>query len=331
MSTAEMTNQTTETPTVEATGTPESVPEVTSEETPTPEVPATPEGQVAAPPPYQVNPAFRVRNQEKKFDDFILPAIKDPETEKKVRELYEKAHGLDYIKEDRERLRGELDGVKREFTPVVQAVHKMAHFVKQKDYASFFNLAGIQPQEIFQWALNFAQMSPEQRMAHERAQTEAQRAYDLEQYTAQQQQQFQQQSAEYRARELDFTLGRPDVSQAAQAFDARYGDGAFKTEVIRRGQFYAYQGQDISAEQAVSEVLRLAGQGGQQAPQTTLPPQGAAIPQQVPQGQPAPQTVPQAQSQKPVIPNIQGRGTSPVKKVPKSLAEMRKLGQELSE
>jgi hypothetical protein len=84
--------------------------------------------------------------------------------------------------------------------------------------------------------------------------------------------------------------------------------GAVRNEVIKRGQYYwhAYQ-QDVPVDQVVSEVLNLVGMQQQQQ-------------QQMQQAAPQP---------KPKLPNITGKGSSPVKAVPRNLDDLRKLASRM--
>lgn len=319
--------------------------ETATTSTPAPEAPAaapaapsTPEvtppegGEAAAPtatpPTYTVNPVYKVKNMEKKFPEWLLPVVKDQKTEEQVREILSKADGVDFIKQDRQALKERTQQyeqrIQQHYAPMEQAVNRFVHFRQQKDFDGCFQVLGIQPQEVLQWALKYAQMPPEARDASHRATAQSLQAMDAQTQQQLMQQQYQQQLVQYRERELDFTLARPDVSTAIQAFDAQHGAGAFRAEVVRRGQFYAYQGKDISADEAVNETLKLLGPL-MSAPQVPTQSVGQVPAQTAPEAQ-----APQAQAAKPVIPNIQGRGTSPAKVVPKSLADLRKLGKQLA-
>lgn len=322
--------QTTTTPETIATDTaPSTAPSTPEVSTPPVEgTTASPEGQVAAPPAYTVNPVYKVKNMEKKFPDFLLPVIKDAKTEEQIREILQKADGVEFVKQDRQSLKEENSQYKQRisqvYAPMEQAVNRFVHFRNQGDLDGAFQVLGLQPQNVLQWALKYAQMAPEARDAAQRASTQTLQAMDAQTQQQTMQQQYQQQLVEYRQRELDWTMQRPEVNQAIQAFDAQHGPGAFKNEVIRRGQYYAYQGKDISAEEAVTETLKLL------KPLMSSPQMPTQAVSQVPDA-PVPEVQsPQAQAPKQVIPNIQGRGTSPAKVVPKSLADLRKLGKQLS-
>lgn len=330
--------QTTETPTTDVVETPAAASEGTGE-------PASPEASASAgqggavvPPPYQPNLTFRVRDPvsgrqvEKKFDDWIAAQIKDAETEKKVRELHERSHGLDAVKGDRERLFGEAQNLRQkvqEWQPTIDQVQQLVHFRDQKNLPAVFQLLGLDQREVFTWAYQFAQMTPEARQAAEQAAMQGMNAYGAQHQMSQAQQQALQQAQEFKQRELSMILRYDQgVSSAAAEFDQAHGQGAFLEQVARTGDYFWRQGRDVSVQDAVQEVMKLIGRGQQASPQAHMqqpfPGQGMA-PQQ-PQG-----GVPQAPQKKPVIPSVQGTGTSPVKRVYRSMDDIKKRKQELED
>jgi hypothetical protein len=255
------------------------------------------------------------------MDDWVRAAIKDADTEKKAKEIWEKAHGLDIIKprmnEFRERAR----------TYEAQLQEKMAREARlnelaEKDLNAFFKETKLSKEKIFQWTLdqlNYEQLPQDQRQAIEARQAAEERAQQLEQKYQHAEQMFQQQQVHARTVELNSVLAKPEVTTAAEAFDARGlvdADGnpvTFQSEVIRRGQLHYFtSGKDISAEQAVREVLALYGlQGQTQAPQAP-----AGAPQ-------APK--PQGTAKPPVIPTVQGKATSPTDRAVRSLEDLDKI------
>lgn len=316
--------------------TPEVVTDVTPQEPAAAATTASPEGQAAAgtqaPAPYQVNPVVKVRNMEKRFDDFVLPFIKDAETEKKFRELYERAYGLDFVKADREHYQGELRNLKQQMEqhrPTLDAVERIVHFRDQGQMLPMFQLLGIEPQKVFQWAYQYAQMSPEARQAQDMANTNAMNAYDATSQATSAQQQAFQQAAEFKGREYDMIM-RYDtsVSAAASDFDQQHGPGAFFEQVKRTGLYHwNVNKRDIPVSEAVDEVMKLIGRARGQSVSAA----DAHSPGQMQQNPAAAQVAqPQAPTPKPVIPSVKGSGATPVKKAVTSIADMRRLARELA-
>lgn len=274
-------------------------------------------------PAYEPNFMFKVHGQEKEFDEWARPLVKDEESEKMFREIMEKVHGIDYIKEDRENLRAqneELTQVQEQYNYLSQQLGTLDKFIANKNFDAFFQKTRISEDDVLKWAakrLQYYEMSPEQRAEYDRsvqaqtneiymgehAQTLEQKMHELEY----KQTQFQ----------IDQQLSQPGVADFVAEYDGRLGQGAFRKAVEERGLFHYYQsGKDVPVEQAVQEVMQIAGMQVQaQSPAPMAP------------TQPGPQTPtapPQAQS-KPVIPKVGGSGTSPVKAGVRSIEDLKKL------
>lgn len=291
--------------------------------------------EVKEPEAYKPNTKFNVRNEEHHFDEWIVPLIKDEETEKKIRELYEKSRGIDYVKRDRQALKETSSNLKREieetYKPVVQQQQAMNHFLQNGDLGSYFHYSGLKPQDVLKWAINYAQLPPEQRMNMDQTAMNNINAVHQNFQQMSQSEHMAQQLVEYRHKEVDWMItSRPEVQSVQSAYDQRNGPGSFKQEVINRGIMLSQTtGQDVPADQVVMQVVNLLSGYAQ--------PQMQQMPQQQMQSNPQgmgnniqQQVQPQNPAAKPVIPNIQGRGTSPAKKMIRSLDDMRKRAEEFN-
>jgi hypothetical protein len=251
---------------------------------------------------------------EKEIDDFLKPLVKDSETEKKIKELHEKAYGLDFVKADRQTLKETNQKLSDELKNVYGTVEQISGFAKSGDFESFFQALNIPDEAVIRYALFKAQLAqnPQQAQAYQAQRQEFTRAQALEFQNRQLQQNLEHQSVVARTFELDSALARAEVGSLAQSFDvARGTPGAFRGLVIQIGQMRAAQGQDISAADAVKEAMAFANLS---APQQT---------QQQAQGQGA-----TAGGRKETIPNLKGgrSSVSPVKSAPpKSLDDLKKL------
>lgn len=262
---------------------------------------------------YSPNYKFKVMDQELEFDEWVKKSIKDAETEKKARDLYAKAYGLEHVKNDRQAIKTQYEELKKTHTQTEEALNKVVGMAQAGDLEGFFQAFDLPIEKVLRFALEYAQRTPEQQeyLASQRAAQQRQQEAELRyQQLAQSNEQLRVQQRTF---ELDQQLSRTEVASVAQMFDSRLGQpGAFRMEVIRRGQLHAASGQDISAKQAVSEVMRIVGM---QAPVSTDGHSAAATTKVV---QP---------NSKPVLPNIQGRGASAVKKTPKSLDDLRRMAE----
>ena len=274
----------------------------------------------AEPVAYEPNYKFKVKDEEHELDEWAQKLITNKETEDHIKKLYSKGFGIEGIQTKRDEYKTQLDTVQGEYAQIKDGLQKLSGFVQQGDISSFLGATGISKEQIFDWVAKEIQY--QEMPADQKAQIDYQRQV---QYQAQQLQeqnqmlntQLQQQTVAQKAAELDIGLSDQRVSQIAKAFDTRPGNkpGDFRSEVTRRGHYhFVANNQNISAKQAIDEVIQLLG--STQQGQNPVAGSGLVAPQ-----------VPQ--HQKPVLPNISGSGSSPVKAKVLSLDDLRKRRDQL--
>lgn len=282
------------------------------------------------PPKYEPNFKYKAFGKEKELDPFFRDLVKDPESERKVKEVFTRADAFDDMKGRYEAASIEGQKTLQQFTALDRDVRRVTSFLNSGDTDNFFRALNIPDSmllEHLQRKAEIQQLSPDQQRAYNQGiDARAQNLYAQETYE-QLKQNYATQQVEYRQMQLDSVLLRPEVNSAASAWDQKMGLGAFRNLVIEEGANVVHAtGQDLPAEMVVQRVLQkygklLQSEAPQPAPQNSQP---QASPQPQPSAPQAPQTV--VVQGKPVIPNVNGRGTSPVKQAPKSLDELRKLG-----
>ena len=285
------------------------------DESDTPPVEAVP-----AEPEWQPDYKFKVMDKEYEIDEFIRPAV-TKETYDKVKDLYTKAYGLDHEKARAERYRSEterLAQIEQQFAQQNKSLGYMGTLLQNKDYATLFKELNIPDDAVAGYALerlSYRELPPEKQKEYDRTLEDRQRLRMLELQNQEYSQQLQGTAVQARAQELDSHLSGP-IKQVVEAFDARVGrQGAFRDEVIRRGQMAYYtQKKDVSVQEAADEVIRLAGLNTQV--------QGPA-----PMSNTA--NVASQASQKPFIPSIKGSNMSPVRKQYKSVDDLKKKYNEM--
>jgi hypothetical protein len=307
-------------------------PASTTEASPAPETktdsPSVSEGgeTVSASPAFTPNYKLKVYDTETELEDpFLKALIKDADSEKKVKEIAQKFLGFDTVKKRHEETKTEYNDYINKAKPIVEYYQTATKHLQKGDLDSFFEQLQIPKDAIYRYAIQKAeeaQLDPQTRANMEQQRQVAKQREYLESQNQTLQSQQQQQVAQFRAQELGWTLQRPDVAGIAQAFDQRVGrQGAFRQAVIDKGLSHhaATQGrEDLSVEQATQEVMKLLG--------AVVGPTGqAAIP-----GSAQGQQLIQQNGQPPIIPNVTGRGTSPVKKQVRSIADLKKKREELN-
>jgi hypothetical protein len=270
-----------------------------------------------ATPPYTPNYKLKVMDREVEIDEMLRPLIKDQASEKKIRELVEKAYGLDFAKPKHEALQTQFN----EFQQGFQQLGEMAQG-RLQEFLDFWKIPKEKLYEHVASLLNYEQLAPEEKARVDRErQLEAQARQGQLQHQ-QLLQRYQDEMAAVRVRELDTAISRSDISQVATEFDTRVGrPGAFRGEVVRRARMIAYEtGKDISVDDAIKEVMSSLGY-------VEAPAGGAGTP-----ASQAPTKVVAAVAQKkhPVLPNVGGGGASPVKKVVNSLGDLRRIRKEMT-
>ena len=234
---------------------------------------------------------------EAEIDDAIKPLIKTAADEKKYRELYEKANGLDYVRDSRDALKQNFSETQQAYETQSTALRTLGTFVQNKDYDSFFEALKIPKNDVLNYALQLVQlekMDPQQRAQFDAQRQEQQRMMALQMQNSELTQQFQNMAVQGRENELAGTLQNPQISGMISDFDQRAGrPGAFRDLVVQKGQHHFFSsGIDVPVGQVVNEVIQLLGlrpqQGAQSAPQAAA--SGAS----------------KGSAGKPVFPNVQG-------------------------
>lgn len=239
---------------------------------------------------------YKVRDEEKSFDDWVKPYIKDEESYKNFQDLFTARDGIALAKQER-------DSIQQEYEQVKQSLQTVNHYVNKGDAESFIKALGLPEKMFIDYAINkiqYQEMTPEQRQVVDAQNRERSRLHQLELQNQSLQQQFETQQRNQRSAELDAGLNDPDILPLVQEFDARAGrPGAFRQAAIERGIFqYQVNGVDMSAKDVINDAISYLG---------LTRSAGAPNQHNVQAG-----TRGQHPATKPVIPNIQGRGTSPV-------------------
>lgn len=265
---------------------------------------------------------FTVKDKKLQMDELFKPLIKSKDVEAKLKELYEKAHGLDEVKTSRETFKERATAAETKYQQTEQNLKMLGDVVKKGDFSTFFEVLNIPKQQILNYAiqeLKFLELPAEQQAAIEAQRQQQQQFQYAQQENQTLQQQMQNMVVQQARQELNFETSKPEVQNAAQAFDARVGkQGAFMSEVIKRGQYYeAVHKTSPPAQQLVNEVLQFVGM-------SAANPQVQATPQAIPsQG-----VVPN--SPLPVIPAFNGSvSKSPVRKAPSSIQDLREMRKQL--
>lgn len=261
---------------------------------------------------------FKVYDKEMEFPEEYRAYIKDGDTEKKFRELFEKAYALDEHKKIHQKVLGNLDEYKGQASSVqgkydqtldgVKRIYKMS----QTDLDSFFDVYKIPQQKIFEWArqkLSEGDLPPEEQQYRQSLRERAMAASNYEIELENMKRQNQSMITQQHEMNMQAALSSQEASSFSAQFDSRFGQGAFLQHVQDYGaKAYNLEKRYASPYEAVKAVMQYYGAAINTTPS---------------------QTTPADNGQKPVIPNVgTGRGSSPVKPKFKNLDQMKKYVKE---
>lgn len=285
--------------------------------------PASLSGEISAeaPVPTPFTPNFKVKVMDKEYEipEFMQGVITDAETEKTIRELHEKAYGLDIVKPKLQEARQKIQERDAQIQAYDASIGELREIYQRKDFDSFFDKLKIPVEEVLQWVVdkvNYQELPPEQRHAVEARRTAERKAWEAEKRAQQLEGSMDERATAAKINEFKLALQLPDIKSYAESFDTARGEGAFQKAVGERGELAWYSRQeDISPIKAIQEVMALYGSMG--SAQTPAP--------QAPQAAAAPVTPTPPAKAPPVIPNVSGRQATPMKGKPRSLDELKEL------
>lgn len=271
---------------------------------------------------------IKVMDKEHDVPDFLKAAVKTPEEEKQLREIMEKAIGLDYVKPKYIEAREQAKVATQSFNGLLGQVQEAQALYAKGDMDGFFKRLSIQEEKVLQWLqdkVNYQQLPPEQKQVLDERRAAEERAEHAERQAQQYQTNHEQMLAQQVQMSLDSELAKSEVQQVAQAFDSRMGEGAFLNEVRRRGDYiWRTENKLVPPAQIVKEMMTFLGTP---APAT---PAAAATPTQAPAAPQVQAATPAASTPKtPVVPNISGRSASAVKTTIRSIDDIKKRSKEL--
>ena len=271
---------------------------------------------------YTPNYNFKVHDKEHTFDPEFQSYIKDADSEKKMRDLYERAFGLDQIKPKYEKTKQDYQQLNQNWGTVTQDLQKVGLFLNNKDYGSFFKSFNLTDQDVMQYALErlqFHELPPEKQAQIQGQQQRNEEYVKLQQENSRYRDYYQSQEVNQLQNSLNQEIGRPEISSMASQYDARAGKaGAFREAVIHHANVvYSASGKDMGAQEAVNSFTNLMGfspsqQAGQQT-QGTMPVQ------------------PNSANRPATLPKIQSGGGSHVKSQVRSIDDLKKIRAQITD
>jgi hypothetical protein len=286
-------------------------PEGTAPATETPVAPVDAALAQPATPAYTPDFKVKIKGKEHEIDEMFRGLIKDPETEKKVKEVFEKAYGIEAVKADRTALKSEYEGFKSQVIPHLQVLDQFTTLRDSGNLGAAFQVAGISDEQIFEYAIQKLEMekNPVLAKTYTAQQAEAQKTLELQRKVAMYEQQTAQTEEQRFNQELEESIG---ANQALVAqVNAKFGsEDFFRDEVIQYGLMQHNRGKMITPSEATAAVVN---KYKQLFPATSAPQAAAPV---------NPQVAPSTPQRPATMPNVGNSNVSPVAKKVRSMDDL---------
>lgn len=275
-------------------------------------------GQPATP-AYTPDLKVKIKGKEHEIPEMFRGLIKDPESEKQVKEFVEKALGLDAVKADRATLKEQFEGYKRDIQPFIQVYDQFTHLRDQGNLGAAFKVAGISDEQIFGYAVQMLEMQQNPTLAktYTAHQEQSLKELELSRKVAMYEQQEQVSAEQKFYNEFEESLSKHQ--SLADQVNAKLGTPEnpdfFREEIIAFGLAQQQRGKACTPAQATEAVVN---KYKQFFPATTAPAQQSTPQAAAPVSPPRPHT----------LPNVGNGHASPVKKRVTSIEDIKKAARE---
>lgn len=296
-----------------------------------------------APKEYTPDYGYRFNDEKKEMDEFWKAFVKDPESEKKIRDTLQRAEAVDMYKSKSQEISQQIESYKQleqEYTPVIEKLEEIkAMYAEGRDQEALTAL-GFTPERVLESMddqavynearrrLQFKNLPEEQKQVyHEKKKiyaesVEKERRYqtELQQREAGYSQVFTQ-LVEMTRSQMSQELARPDVKALSDKFDASNGDGAFAEFVRKQGETLVNDnGRYMTPAEVVTHVMKTFG-GFVQQGSSGAPGVGNAM---------APQTQQNIITKKASIPSVSSTSGSPAKQGISSMADIKRIRAQMN-
>lgn len=270
--------------------------------------PATPAQVAEAVKAFEANYKFKFMGKDQEIPDKYRGLITDAESEKEVRELHEKAMGLDALRPRFQEQTTQLNGLNK-------GLKVLDQHLANKDYGKFFQAFGLTDQQIFDYTkgrLEYHQLPPDQKQQMDAEQKLREDYANLQANNAS----LQEQQSTLRAQQMDTELrgvmSHPSIAPVVERHPG--GQQGFYRDVAQHAWFHQQStGKEFTPEQAVLSYVQQRGLSASPVMQATS--QAAETAPTQPGGQAAPRA--------PTLPTIPSQGTSPAKKVITNMKDLK--------
>lgn len=211
-------------------------------------------------PSFEPNYKYKVYDEEHEIDEFIRDAIKDDETNAKVKELYEKAHGLPLIKDKLERTRTELSDYQNKYTTATkqseQRWNNLQNLAKT-DFETALEELNVPKDNVINTVAKWLEMEqdPAKRVEYENTRQQNRTAYQTQVQHQQVQQNYNELLLEKAKNDVLSVTSSDSIRPVKEYIDNTLGAGTFEREVWTNAKtVFETTGRDLNTQEAVNAI-----------------------------------------------------------------------------
>jgi hypothetical protein len=199
--------------------------------------------------------------KENEIPENFRSFIKDADTEKTVRGLFEKSGAMDHFKNEYSSTRTQLEKIRGEYEPIMADLNELKELRASGDLGSFFEKLGFNEEEILQYAVEKVkqmQLPEDQRKLRDDMGARERELRELRKTNETTKKQMEEFMVSQKQREISSEFSRSEVKTFMEDFDKRAGrQGAFLEEVLYRGDRAWQQGKDLTANEVIGQIMGL--------------------------------------------------------------------------
>lgn len=302
--------------------------------------PAPVEGGEAAPvAEYKPDYGYRFKDEKREMDDFWKAFVKDPESEKKIRDTLQRADAVDMYKSKVSEVVQEVERYKtleQQYTPVIEQLESIKELYAEGRDKEALTALGFTPsrvleamddQDVYNEArkrLHFKNLPEEQKQVyHEKKKIYAESMDKERRYQAELQQreagysQMFNQLVDLTKAQMSQEFMRPEVKVLSDKYDSVNGEGAFAEYVRKQGEILVNDtGRYVTPSEVMAHVTKTFGAFvGPSAPASA---------------ERAPQATTNIVTKKAAIPSVSSTSASPAKQGISSLADIKRIRAQMA-
>ncbi len=209
----------------------------------------------------EFKPTYKVKveDDEIEFDEVIKAVVKDKATEDKVRELYQKAYGIEKVKESREKFKNNYEETNKALNEYRKSVDPIVDLYEKGELYESAKAFGYTDEQILTMAkkvIEYQNATPEKRAEIDNIQKQRQESYMTRAEIEKMQTELETTKAENLRTQVTSILSTASVSETAKVVDEHFEKkGYFEKKVYEYGDMMWKKGVRLTPEQCTQALI----------------------------------------------------------------------------